>query len=73
MGHGYKEKNLKLEIKKMSFKNIILICETETNLKKRKSFYLLSKIKKIINKYYFDLRNRNEFEKKKKCLFTFKN
>ena len=50
MGHKCKEKNLKLEINKMNLKNIILICETKTNLKGRQSVSLLSKIKKIINK-----------------------
>ena len=49
MGYGCKKKNLKLEIKKMGFKNIILICETETNLEERENVYLLSKVKKIIN------------------------
>ena len=44
MGHGCKEKNLKLEIKKIDLKNITLICETEMNLKKVESVYLLSKV-----------------------------
>ena len=39
MGHGCKEKNLKLEIKKIDLKNITLICETETNLGKRKCLF----------------------------------
>ena len=39
---GVKKKNLKLEIKKMNFKNITLIWETETNLEERESVYLLS-------------------------------
>ena len=45
MGHGCKEKNLKLEIKKMSFKNITLIYETETNLEGGESVYLLYLVK----------------------------
>ena len=48
-GHEYKEKNLKLEIKKIDFKNITLICEIEMNLEAWESVYLLSKVKKIIN------------------------
>ena len=46
MGYGCKEKILKLEIKKMGFKNIILICKTEMNLEGKKSVYLLSKVLK---------------------------
>ena len=46
MGHGYKEKNLKFERKKIDFKNITLICEIKTNLDKKESVYLLSKVKK---------------------------
>ena len=42
---GVKKKNLKLEIKKINFKNIILICEIKTNLEGRKNVYLLSKVK----------------------------
>ena len=47
MDHGCKEKNLKFEIKKIDFKNITLICEIKTNLDRRESVYLLSKVKKI--------------------------
>ena len=47
MGHGCKEKNLKFEIKRIDFKNITLICEIKTNLDRRESVYLLSKVKKI--------------------------
>ena len=43
-GHGCKEKNLKLEIKQMGFKNITLFCKTEMNLEGGESVYLLSKI-----------------------------
>ena len=46
MNHGFKEKILKLEIKKMGFKDITLICETKTNLEEWKNVYLLSKVLK---------------------------
>ena len=42
MGHGCKEKNLKLEIKKMDFKNITLIYEIKMNLEKKCLFVFKS-------------------------------
>ena len=66
MSHRCKEKNKKLEIKKMSFKNIILICEIETNLKEKESIYLLLKIKKIINKQFKELKVSSKKLKYKK-------
>ena len=48
MDHGCKEKNLKFEIKKMDFKNIILICETKINLEEDKVFICFQKLKKLL-------------------------
>ena len=52
----------------MSFKNITLICETETNLEGRESVYLLSKVKKIINKQFKELKVSSKKLKYKKII-----
>ena len=61
MDHECKKKNLKLEIKKISFKNIILICEIKMNLEGRKSIYLLLKVKIFfINEQFKGLKISNK-------------
>ena len=69
MDHGCKEKNLKIEIKKMDFKNITLIWESETNLEGGENVYLLSKVfKKIINEQFNGLKVSSKKLKYKKMV-----